>query len=295
MNFDFEEWEEQDEESRKVKFRGKTFDLGYEAAMMLTRLMDQGKKKVDAIKEVLEHYYIEYPAIYESKQGFEIVPILRGFTEIRELYNLVYPLGGFICGGYVRWMVSPRRDVTTASDVDVYCRNDDTFERISEELTKKYGLQIRHENEVSLTFIISDKYFRACPPIQLIKPIREGRIVSSGSVRDILENFDFTVIRGALVTRDEALVDADFMHDESFRILRIKNIHCPISSTLRFCKYCEKGYWAPPMQITKLFIDWDNRSKEYKDRIIGYLKMAEEQEGLNEEEIKELEGLLRVD
>jgi len=298
--FDFDEFEFENEPSkeRKVKFRGVEFHLTSEQTAILEELIDKrGWREPKAIKAILDEFQIKYPEWYESKNGFELVPILRGFTEIQTLYNIVTPVGGTICGGYVRYMCSPTRDPHPASDIDVYCRNMDTFERIVQILeSEPYNLSSKHENEVSKTYhSMTEGAFIACPTIQLIKPIVEGAIMVQGSVRDILSNFDFTVIRGAVVTRELALVDADYLHDEAVRVLRIKNIHCPISSTLRFCKYAKKGYWSPPMQIVKLFQDWDNRSKEYKDKIIKYLEQTEQQEGLTEKEINELEGLMRID
>jgi len=94
---------------------------------------------------------------------------------------------------------------------------------------------------------------------------------------------------------DRALVDADFMHDEEKKILRIKNIHCPISSTLRCMKYARKGYWLPPMQCCRLFIDWEERDEEYREKIIEFLKKSDMGEGLTKADIEEMEALMRID
>jgi len=72
------------------------------------------------------------------------------------------------------------------------------------------------ENDISITYDQPDyesEVFGA-PKIQLIKPVREGAIVAVGDRKTILENFDFTVVRCALLNPNEALVDADFEHDE---------------------------------------------------------------------------------
>jgi hypothetical protein len=55
-----------------------------------------------------------------------------------------------------------------------------------------------------------------------------------------------------------------------------------------------KGYFAPLTEILELFLDWDNRSKEYKSNII---KLVDEfrQEGLTQEDINKLEALMRID
>jgi len=133
------------------------------------------------------------------------------------------------------------------------------------------------------------------PIIQIIKPVKEGKIVATGTLTDILENFDFTVVRCGLLSPNSALVDADFEHDEPRRILRLKNIHCPISSTLRCMKYSKKGYWLPPMQAVRLFLDWDLRGLDWKSKLMDFLRQAESGEGLTKKDIDELEAMMRVD
>lgn len=116
-----------------------------------------------------------------------------------------------------------------------------------------------------------------------------------GSKEEVLSNFDFTVVRAAILSPNTVLVDADFMHDEENKILRLKNIHCPISSTLRCMKYAAKGYWLPPIQALSLFLDWDNRSDDYRRELAEYLAKANGGEGLTQEEIDHLEELMRID
>lgn len=231
---------------------------------------------------------------YTSQDGFVNIRILRGFTEIESLFNSVSECGGFICGGYVRWMCSPRKDPIPASDVDIYCPTFEIFTKIKEQIS----LGKRHENEVSFTFNrpddINSPYF-AAPAIQLIKPMREGRVVTDGPLEEIISNFDFSVIRLAILDEKTALADADYLHDELRLILRLKNIHCPVSSTLRCCKYAKKGYWLPPTQALRLFIDWDNRDEDYKIKLLDFLDKAKEGEGLSQKEIDELEAMMRID
>lgn len=234
---------------------------------------------------------------YISKDGFVHKPILRGFTEIKNLFNIVMQHNAFICGGYVRYMASERIDPIIGADVDVYCNDETSFDNLKY-VFKTKELYVKHENEISITYSRPGdcgNIFFASPPIQLIKPVKEGSIVAVGTMEDILSNFDFTVIRCGLVSDSIALVDADFEHDEQKKILRLKNIHCPISSTLRCCKYSRKGYWLPPTQAFKLFLDWDGRSDEYKVKLLEFLEKANDGEGLTEEEINDLERLMRID
>jgi hypothetical protein len=243
---------------------------------------------------------------YQSKDGFEIGwYVIRGFTEIENVVDFLndnYDTGKvFICGGYVRYMCSPRRIPTVASDVDIYCMDEKTFNAVKNDLATApvHKLEIRHENEMAITYKRPENMshpFFASPPIQLIKPIKEGKVVATGTMEEVLSNFDFTVIRcGLNPSGRTAVVDADFPHDEEKRILRLKNIHCPVSSVLRCMKYAMKGYWLPPFQAFRLFLDWDQRDDAYKVRMLEFLELAEGGEGLTQTEINELEALMRID
>lgn len=236
--------------------------------------------------------------VYKSKKGFVNMKVLRGFTEIEGLYMLLRAYQGqaYICGGYVRYMCSKRYDVTPAQDVDVYCVNKEIFKSLNKLLTST--LTIKHENEISITYNHcedeeSDLY--GCPTIQLIKPVKEGKIVTVGQMKDVLENFDFTVVRAGLLSPRMAMVDADFEHDETIKKLRIKNIHCPVSSVFRIVKYNRKGYFANINEIVKLFWDWEARNPEYKERIMEFVKKIDDGDELTKKQIDEFEELMRID
>ncbi len=236
---------------------------------------------------------------YKSQDGFKEIPLLRGFTEIKVLYHALKYLnvGAFICGGYARYCASPKPDNKkgTPGDVDIYCPNEAAFE-VVKKFFEDEKLSIRHENEMAITYRKPQEgKFQHVPNIQLIKPIKEGRVVAVGTMEEILSNFDFTVVRAAIVNEDTVLADADFMHDEEKKILRLKNIHCPISSTLRCMKYAAKGYWLPPRQALSLFSDWDDRTDEYKDELVGFILRVDGGDELTKEEIDQLEALMRRD
>ena len=246
---------------------------------------------------------------YLSKEGFTQARILRGFTEIEELAKTIMHKG-IICGGYVRYMCSPNHNPIPASDVDVYPFSGDNFDDLKKKF-KDEGLTKKHENNMSITYSRPDDpnhSFFATPTIQLIKPVIEGKVISVGTMEEILSNFDFTVVRAGIEFKtvdhdgltiflppNTAMVDADFIHDETNKILRLKNIHCPISSTLRCMKYSRKGYWLPPTHVLTLFEDWDSRSGEYKSKLYDYLAKANEGKGLTKEQVDELEELMRID
>lgn len=239
---------------------------------------------------------------YVSQQGFVEAPVLRGFTEISTLWSLVYAHGGMICGGYVRYMCSPHRIPVPASDIDIYCPDQECFNKLHNEFTNVFGLEVSHENKVSVSYKEPKNknnkvpfWLKVGPMPQLIKPIIEGHIVATGEMEEILENFDFTIIRCGIVDKGIAIVDADFIHDETYRLLRLKNIHCPISSTHRIIKYAKKGYWCSPMQVLGLFLDWGGRDDEYREKLAIFVQKANEGRGLTQQEVDQLEAMMRID
>ena len=237
----------------------------------------------------------EVKQVYRSKQGFIKMPIIRGISEIRHLLKILegYKDVAFICGGYARYCAAPTASPIEATDVDIYCHDEETFSKLKEEFKE---LEIRHENDVSLTYKRPESGpYAYHVPVQLIKPILEGAIVARGTMETILSNFDFSIIRVGILSEEQVLADADFEHDEKHRLLRLKNIHCPISSTLRCMKYSRKGYYLRPFEGLKLFIDWSNRSDDYRFKLVAFLEKSDQDEGLSKEEVEELEKLMRID
>ena len=236
----------------------------------------------------------------EAKPEFVFVPILRGFTEIKKIFDIINTYG-FICGGYARFVCSPIHKPIETNDLDVYLTNADRYQELRDKLMNEYGFSVKHENEISLTFK-NNENFIGCPTVQLIKPLKEGRVVAYGTVYEILRNFDFTITRAAILNSEECIVDSDFVEDEKHKQIVIKTIHCPISSTLRCIKYSKKGYWLRPKEALKLFQDWQNRSEEYRNKITELFNKSDEfnpdspdTSKMTQEEIDQLEKLLWLD
>lgn len=235
-------------------------------------------------------------------EGWVQIPVRRGIFEITRLLDLRDKCGGRVIGGYARWACSERQSPVHAGDVDIFPiaekEGDDTdaiFEAWKSALVVE-GLKVKHENEVSMTYEKPETGpFMACPTIQIIKPTKEGAIVTVGSLEEVLGNFDFTVVRVALnADRVTATAWASYIEDDKKGLLRLLNIHCPISSLLRVCKYARKGYYCRPAEAMKLFADWDARSPEYKQKMFGLFEKGNFGD-ISKEEIEQLEKLLHVD
>lgn len=234
------------------------------------------------------------------KSTYATLPIMRGFTEIAPLWELAQKHGSMICGGYARYCLSQLAKPHPAGDVDLFPQSDEGSSALVEEL-KGLGFEIRHENEISVTFKRNEEHanprWRVCPTIQVIKPVLEGAIVTVGEMREILDNFDFTIVRAALISPTEGIADEDFLKDDSEWKLKLKNIHCPISSMMRCIKYSKKGFWLGIQESVKLFLDWNERGTEYQEKLVD---LVFKMKGPNGEEpskadIEELEKLMNVD
>lgn len=234
------------------------------------------------------------------------IPLRRGFYEISELFALCQSAGATICGGYARYCASPRptAKLIIAGDADLFPHSENASKILLTALLKM-GFEIAHENHVSISMKPkkdSEEKLVHIPTPQIIKPMIEGKIVTLGTTEEILENFDFTIVRAAILSPTEVMVDDQFEDDEAHGLLRLKNIHCPISSLLRCCKYARKGYFLRPSEALKLFIDWTERGEEYRTRMIELFSESskgkvskDNPDGMTQEEIDELESLLRID
>lgn len=231
---------------------------------------------------------------------FVQLPTLRGFSEIALVWELAQRHGSMICGGYARYCASQLRHPPAASDVDLFPQSGTGHEELVAEI-KSIGFEVKHENEISVTFKHleehADHRWTVTPVIQVIKPVIEGAIVTVGTMEDILNNFDFTIVRAAILNPTTVLADSDFVEDDKSWKLHLKNIHCPISSLMRCIKYSKKGYWLGLVESTKLFLDWDERGDDYKIKLldlIGKMKTPDGEEP-NKEDIEQLEKLMNID
>lgn len=238
----------------------------------------------------------------QSNSTFIQVPLMRGFTEIAVLWELMgrEQIKSMICGGWARYSCSQSPTPIEATDVDLFPQSEGESSKLKAALAN-VGFKIKHENDVAITYERlkehSDPRWLVCPVIQIIKPVVKGAIVTVGAVEEVLNNFDFTVVRAAIISPTHGLIDEDFIEDDKSRKLRLKNIHCPISSLHRCIKYSKKGYWLSIAETIKLFQDWDSRTPEYRAELTTMIGKMTPEDGSEptQEDIDQLEALLNVD
>jgi hypothetical protein len=207
--------------------------------------------------------------------------------------NFGNPKDFLFCGGYMRWACSPHGNVN-GTDIDIYVTNpqlEDHIKMVYLEKLPKYKLS---ETPTCYNFNTQGDFGY---DVQIIKPTVIDNFVGTGSLKTIIDNFDFTICRigisakNVLAKKWMATADKDFMDDEKKKVIRIKNIHCPIGNMYRAIKYCKKGYWFSSREMIKLFLDWDQRDESYRIELLELIQL----ENPDENDIWQLERLLRFD
>ena len=221
------------------------------------------------------------------------VPTVKSRTKkIKHTLSTIAGLG-YVIGGYARYCVDKDKKSAKPCDVDVYATTSENFTTLRQRFEELYGTP--KESPVSLMFQTGHL------PLNLVRPINEGVIVAVGDPVVILDNFDYTITKCCLLDENSALAHYKFFEHNKARLLVIEKIHCPVSAVYRIIKYTKKGYWVRPIEVLKLFADWDGRGPEYRGKLIDFIKSAEEfyQSGgvdkLSEQEIQEMERMLFVD
>ncbi len=199
-------------------------------------------------------------------------PVLRGFTEIEPLFDIVYSNDCYICGGYARYMCSLNNNPSKPSDIDIFCKDENSFNKVKQEFIKR-GLNQSKETDNAISYNPKSGTLSlyACPSIQLIKCNGDDeptKTKNSGSLEEIISRFDFSICRIGMINKKECLADIEFTGDEINKNLRINNITSPINTAYRVSKYSKKGYNISRPEFLKLFLFWDSININFKSDLI---------------------------
>lgn len=192
---------------------------------------------------------------------------LRIPTGLNKVIELGREYGSYICGGYARYAASSVDKPVTPSDIDIFCRDQKAFDALERGLERLFPEVEVRESKFAMNFH-THKQFKY--PIQLIKPKDNGVIHNFGKVYDVLDTFDFSIARAAILSPTSVLLHSHFERDENFGLLRIlAPIQNPFRIMLRVSKYASKGYTLPPLEIIRLFAAWENYTPEYRETLMG--------------------------
>lgn len=244
----------------------------------MSKRSDFVAKKVD-VDRVVKSF--EITSEYEARQPY------RGITEIAELIELTEKHNSFISGGYARYCMSPAHNPIKPVDLDIFSSDQKNHEDIIEAFEEKFSTCDRFKREVldrepndhdegddedvgefwhpskeETDFAVSYRLDLQAHPgmgmierIQFIKP--SDKRTTAGPLMDILNNFDFTICKVALISPNTGICHNGMDEDEFARILRITGeVKNPIATFARITKYSKKGYNLSPMTLIKVLNAW---------------------------------------
>lgn len=204
-------------------------------------------------------------------ENWHSLPIRRGQRIVRHMLEILKPTKAVICGGFARWLVSPKDSPADYGDIDVFAASVEDFDRVKSALLAA-KFETEFENNISIAYKPKRLgWWTGKQRIQLIKPLRQGKVMTWGTLKEILGNFDFTIVRAGVLSETHCLVDKDFSQDETDNLLRMKTIHCPILQVTRLAKYHKKGYRLLASQVVDIFKEWDERKPEIKKALVDTL------------------------
>lgn len=245
--------------------------------------LNKGKKEIK--------YKFKKP-VKGSVTDFEQIDIKRPKLA-KHFLEVICKHDAFICGGYARVICSPHRNPLPTDDIDIYLLEEVNLAKVQKRLEDNNYI-LNSENDISYIYkpaLGLNEY-----KINLIKPVHTGHLHTFGDLKNILNNFDFTIARiGVYLDEDNninALADNNFLDDEMNLVLNIKNIHCPIAEIYRVTKYINKGYKAPMIQLLQILQDWESRDDDFKNYLITTFYSDK---NLSLDELNELYSVLYID
>jgi hypothetical protein len=176
------------------------------------------------------------------------VPIRRGgpgqSKRMFLMFKLLRKYGGYIAGGYARWMVSPRESPVLPEDLDVYGKSSSGIMSMADMASAYYmnmissGENLYNSNRI---WTYQDSMGKL-PNIQFIG-------LQSGAPEYVLETFDLGICQAA-VTPEGGFVGEGFMEEERNLEIKVKNISPSMHE--RIFKYINKGYMISPEEIVRV-------------------------------------------
>lgn len=263
--------------------------------------------------------------IEKAVKSFEISPSyveikpIRGITEIQDLLEIASQNNSWISGGYARYCVSQAERPLLPGDIDIFSVNNVAHKRAIKAFKDRYSpddfytidqdgeevvvedidedadnfdttaVKGESETEFAVSFKMNPKEypeFSHVGKIQFIKPSDKRKV--NGNICDIMDGFDFTICKVALVSPHVAICHMGLQNDEISRTLRIQgDILNPLSAFTRSIKYAKKGYHLAPHSMLKILNAWhliEDKSKlDHLAELIGFYGKMDESSEIDKE------------
>lgn len=218
-------------------------------------------------------------------------PAKKEIEKLHDLIDITAKNGGYIAGGAVRYIAdvdaffcgegknrSPRSfwsnqnaskkktESKRPSDVDIFCYDEDSYFLLISALKIKYKAHLATKdtrysttalifNVPKLGFNEGDEGFENPLSVQIIKPLKGKYKLMYGTPHEVLDTFDFSVVKAYINNNGEVIVNNFFGEDEYTKSLRLTSaIRSPAAVFLRIQKYLNMGYMMNEQEITKLLL-----------------------------------------
>lgn len=194
-------------------------------------------------------------------RAIDKVPVNENILDV--FFREIYYRGGFIAGGFARYVVS-ETPFSEPGDIDVFCRTIDSFMNLKTFFSS--FCKVEHNSDFAISFKAESNYKYIKKKIQLIVPREEGNIKTFGTPDEVIANFDFTI--NMIAFDDGGFYMAERFESHNLRHkLIFNNIHCPVGILARVRKYLRKGYRITVTEMLKMYYDWDAADPKMKELV----------------------------
>lgn len=204
-----------------------------------------------------------------------------------EVLGLLKTLEGqaYIAGGYAREQFIFAFGIPLAFDLDLEPSDIDIFaysKLFGAEIIKRlldFPLvgELLGSNTLVSNYIFPDSDL---PPVQFILPANGSTVKTSGTVEEQFERFNFHSSQFGMEYSEGKIVfyyTEEAVADLKYGRLHINAISSPIGMARRVNKDVRKGFTISLKELTKLFVDWSNRTPEYRSAFVMLMNyMAED-------------------
>jgi len=214
-------------------------------------------------KPELKDYIQKYVGVENAKKQ-QVLRLLNDFFGVsgsNDRPQKFADFGMILAGGTINSIYSGR----PVNDLDFYLRDMNQWQAVVDYCAEIFG-KCKYETDNAITFErkVGKKKFE----VQIIKRF-------SGTPREILDTFDFTIVQGCYdFLTEQFVLDDNFLPHIAQRVLKFTSTsHYPICALIRTRKYQDRGYFIPNSTLLAISFAINRLDlstyKELKDQLLG--------------------------
>lgn len=154
--------------------------------------------------------------------------------DLRFIFDAIPDIDFCVAGGAINAFYTGR----TIEDYDLFFNSEEDADKAISILKGNKEIKVGFESRRVVNFYLSDKKIQVCKVIY-------------GTPEEIISNFDFTVVAGA-ITRDKEFFNEHFFEDLQQKRLVVVSLPKPLSTLRRLTKYISRGYMACNETLLKI-------------------------------------------